>query len=1054
MVVACGSDQNQDTAAIPDQIDFNFHVRPILSDRCYACHGPDENTREADLRLDTREGAFAMRDSANQRYTIVPGDAHQSILVSVISSDDPEVIMPPPESNLKLNDREIMILKKWVEQGAEWKDHWSFIPPKRPDLPKAKSKHTKNEIDLFVSERLRAEGLKPSPEASKEKLIRRLSFDLRGIPPTLAEIDQFIENENEDAYEKVVDQFLAESSYGERMASEWMDIARYADSHGYQDDIERSMWPWRDWVIESFNQDMSYRDFVMQQIAGDLFENATYENKLATGFNRNHKITQEVGVIDEEYRVTYVLDRVKTFSTAFMGLTVECAQCHDHKYDPISQKEYYQLFSFFNNVPEKGRVEYNVEVAEPYLPLPDEKVNSIRSYVEGALSDQNAKLDQYLAALPEDAGQDYFENYPVENATMPRGSSAWYPFDYLDDGGFPELVRAKNGEAINDLVLMNGKYSGAVEFVGNNHGKILQGKNIDFSKPFTWSFWLENIDGGIRGPIVSAVDQKKERVFSLEVNSRKHFVVRVGRKKSIYFSTQETIPQNKWVHVALSYSGSKDNRGLKIYMDGVLLTKYDDLGSISGSAASDVVYVGGSYNPKSENDKKAKELKGLYAARLDELIFYPRALGLSEVEQLQKFDPLAQIIASPSRSNTDRRRLQSHYLLRADPKYQKLINHYRSYKIRQMRTEDIQLKPTMVMAEKDTTRETYMLDRGMYDAPTEQVFPGTPASVLALADELPDNRLGLAHWLFDEKNPLTARVAVNRYWQLIFGRGIVATPDDFGSQGDLPTHPELLDWLAVDFVESGWKIKPLIKKMVMSATYRQKVEVNQKMLELDPENQFLARGPQLRLPAEMVRDHALAISGLLSKRVGGPSVKPYQPEGLWLEVASGNQSLRKYIQDHGDDLYRRSMYTFWKRTSPPPSMMMFDATTREQCEVRRQNTSTPMQALVLLNDPQFTEASRLIAERMLNEGGDTPADRIRFAFRLATSRYPSQAESDLLIDLFENEKSDYEKDDQAARALTNIGESSRDLNFDVSELAAYTSIASTILNLTEATQKS
>lgn len=738
---------------LPEVVDFNFHVKPILSDRCFKCHGMDDQTREAGLRLDTKEGAFMALGNAKDHYAIIPNDAENSTLVERIYTADPTSVMPPPESNLKLTDFEKALLKKWIAQGAQWKKHWSFIPIQKPTVPKVEDEDWgHNEIDHFILRKLENNGIKPSPLASKEMLIRRLTFDLTGLPPSLEEVDNYLNDDSTDAYEKVVDRLLASQAYAERMTTEWLDLARYADTHGYQDDLERTMWPWRDWVIHAYAKNMPFDEFVRWQLAGDMLPDPSKEQIIATAFNRNHKITQEGGVIPEEYRTEYVADRAQTFGTAFLGLTMECARCHDHKYDPISQENYYQLFSFFNNVPEHGLI-------EKYGGIPD-----------------------------------------------------------------PSIILTKEEMAT------------------------------------TLSF-INNLD---------------------------------------------TVPE-------------------------------------------------------------------------------------------------------------------------------------------------VQL---LVMDEMEEPRQTYVLNRGAYDQPTVAVKPKTPESISSFPKELPRNRLGLADWLLSKENPLMARVTVNRFWQLIFGQGIVGTPDDFGNQGSLPTHPELLDWLATYFMDNEWNVKQTIKYIVQSSTYQQSAKIRPELLEIDPDNELLARAPRTRLSAEMIRDHALATSGLLVKKVGGPSVKPYQPEGLWAEkTGGGGGSTAKYIEDDGEKLYRRSLYTFWKRTVPPPSMMTFDAASRDFCTVKRQNTSTPLQALVLMNDPQILEACRVMAYQAI-EKNENLDDRIAYMFRKATSRRPNAEELDILVDYYKEELQQFESQPENAAEYLTVGVYQQKEVLSIPEMAAYTIVANAIFNLDEAITKS
>ena len=1043
--------------AIPDRIDFNFHVRPILSDRCYKCHGPDENARKGNLRLDIEEGAFAMVDSAELRYAIVPGDLDKSHLYQRISSNSADFMMPPPDSKLSLTEREIEILKRWIEQGAEWKSHWAFIPPQRPEVPEVSDPEwTQNPIDNFIMRRLDQADLQPSPEATREKLIRRLSFDLRGIPPDLEEIDDFLANDLPEAYEKLVDRFLSDANYGERLALEWLDVARYADSHGYQDDLERTMWPWRDWVISAFNRNMPYDEFVTWQLAGDLLPDAGYEQILATGFNRNHKITQEGGIIEEEYRVEYVLDRVNTFSTSFLGLTMGCAQCHDHKFDPLSQQEYYSLFSFFNNVPEQGRVDYGMKIAEPSVPIPDSLVEKYTKYIKGLVDNHKQRLISY-----QESGWNQWPGPSAEytsdrsGKTLPGGLVAYYPFDYLEHDLTPEATgQAASARVINGVVPRQGQFSGGLDFSGENYLELEPVAGLNYRGPFSISFWFYSVENGARGTILTPASTRDGHRAAMELSASDdgiHFVINQHthpdkKAEGLNVRTSHVLRGNKWAHFVVTYDGSGHARGVNIFMNGEPL----ELDIIKDQLQSNpAVRAPLMIGRRALAEGFRANPQGLFRARLDELMLFNRTLSAREVKTLWQYHPLLAISGKPDKTNDEKKRLFYHQLHHQDPVYQQMTRWLSEYKYREMKTGHLVLKPTMVMQEMDTLRPAYILERGLYSAPTKRVYPATPSNILPFPKQLPANRLGLAQWLFHQDNPLPARVAVNHYWQMIFGRGIVSTPEDFGSQGDLPSHPALLDWLAVEFSATGWDVKKLLKLMVMSATYRQSVAVPPEMAKLDPYNILLARGPQMRLPAELIRDHALSVSGLLSKQVGGPSVMPYQPKGLWLQIASGNQELKEYIQGHGSELYRKSMYTFWKRSMPPPSMMIFDAATREQCSVERQSTSTPLQALVMLNDPQYVEASRLMAQRMLLEGGTGAEDRIKFAFRLATSRHPTEEEMGLLLGLLSDQQEIFKADEERARILLEIGEYPANFDINMADLAAYTVVASTIMNLSE-----
>ncbi|NDV43784.1 PSD1 and planctomycete cytochrome C domain-containing protein [Flagellimonas sediminis] len=742
---------------LPETVDYNFHIKPILSDNCYTCHGPDANKRKAGLRLDIESMAFAELPENPGKFAFVSENAQHSQAYQSIVSDDPTKIMPPPGSKLTLNSYEKRLIKKWIEQGAKFEKHWAFIPPKKMEMALDQTMEWgHNEIDYFILKKLTEHDLKPSAKASYETLIRRISLDLTGLPPEPTVVKQILQDTEEDGIEKAIDAFLASKAYGERMAQTWLDVARYADSHGYQDDSYRTMWPWRDWVIHAFNNNMPYNDFLTWQLAGDLLPNASKEQILATGFNRNHPITQEGGVIQEEYRTNYVLDRTNTLGKGILGLTLECARCHDHKYDAITQKDYFEVFAFFNQVDEKG--------------------------------------------LQMDA------------------------------------VQAKN--------------------------------NNFFADP----------------PFITITQEETEGILSF--------------------------------------------------------------------------------------------------------------VNMKETPQLN----------------------------------------------------------VMVMNDA-APKTTFILNRGEYDQPTDSVHPSMPESIFKFSENLPKNRLGLSQWLTDSENPLTARVFVNRIWGMLFGKGLVETAEDFGVQGSLPTHPELLDWLAVDFMEHGWDIKYLLKKIIMSDTYQQKSEIDPEIKRLDPENKWLARAPRFRMSGEMIRDYILATSGLLNREIGGPSVRPYQPEGLWEETNAGGDRgvLTKYIPDQGPDLYRRSLYTFWKRTLPPPSMTIFDAPNRDFSEVRRQKTNTPLQALVLQNDVQVLEAARVLAQRMILE---TPNDSsyVDDLFQTILIRTPKEEERATLMDYYHNALALYQDNQEEAQKLVAVGDYEQ-LDTDKAKTAALMLTAQIIYNLDETITK-
>lgn len=762
-------------------IQFNRDIRPILSENCFQCHGPDEHQRKAKLRLDSREGALA-------KHVVVPGKPDASLLMERVLSNNAEERMPPEKSGRKLTAEQIKLLQRWIEQGANYEKHWSLIPPGRVELPTVKQPAwMRNPIDRFILARLEKEHLKPSPEADKRTLLRRVSLDLTGMPPTLDELDAFLADQSPQAYEIVVDRLLSSPRFGERMAMHWLDLARYADTNGYNNDEDRTQWMWRDWVINALNANMPYDQFITEQLAGDLLPNATTQQKIATGFNRNHVLTTEGGIIDEEYRIEYVADRVHTTSTVFLGLSMQCARCHDHKFDPITQMDYYSFFAYFNNIAEKTVAFNQARVAEPYIKL--------------ATKEQQAEQDRMLARRK-------------------------------------ELTK-----------------------------------------------------------------QLKERAMS--------------------------------ILAILDESARKQS--------------------------SEIVAI----------DKRLKELEKAFPA-------------------------------------------------------------------------------TMVMKEMSKPRQTYLLKRGQYDQPGEVVSARVPSSFSLTTTEMPANRLGLAKWLCESTHPLTARVAVNHWWALLFGTGIVETVEDLGSQGAWPSHPELLDWLATELVRSRWDVKAMVKLIVTSATYRQASRVSPELQERDPRNRLLARGPRFRLSAETIRDNALAVSGLLKERVGGPSVMPYQPDGLWQDVSVERRAV--YKQDVGDNLYRRSMYTFWKRTCPPPGMMTFDAPDRETCTIRRARTNTPLQALVLMNDPVFLEASRKLAELVM-QSGDKDEVRLATLYHLVLCRDPRPSEQTTLLGLLGKTRARFTTAPDKAKQLLTVGASSRDKKLDVVELASWATLCSLVLNLDETISK-
>ncbi|QQS49409.1 MAG: DUF1553 domain-containing protein [Acidobacteriota bacterium] len=1027
------------------QVDFNREIRPILSDNCFTCHGPDDKQRMAGLRLDTRAGAFI------KAGVIVPGDSAKSKLVKRITSKDPNVVMPPPESGHKLTEKQIALLTQWIDEGAQWHEHWAFVAPKRPESPSLKAiSGARNPIDNFIFARLEREGLKPSPEADRTTLVRRLSLDLTGLPPTPADLDAFLADRSPDAYDKLVDKLLASPHYGERMALMWLDLARYADSHGYHIDSHRDMWPWRDWVIRAFNSNKPYDQFTVEQIAGDLLPNATQDQKIATGFNRNHMINFEGGAIPEEYLSEYIVDRVETTTTTWLGLTMGCARCHNHKYDPVSQKEFYRFYAFFNNVNEVG-LDGRVGNARPFLSLPTEEQTRKEEELKTAVRSLEAALDdRKIKPLIEEWEKPLRAKRP---ASLTAGLLAHYEMDggLVDTSGKYLHARVLRGEPS----FGEGQVEKAVNLDGQTELDFGSAGRFERDRKFTLTTWLRPGIGKVGNYIFQKIeDEETRRGWELLFEETQLFdiqrwaaplTVRLTSswpENAIVIRTRELFYNGQWKHLAIAYDGSGRAPGLRVWLNGQPAEVEILKDSLTGKTGSDASLLLGS-----------KETGRAFSGGVDDLRLYETVVSESEIRQLAVEYTIHTVVAvdPEKRSKDQTARIREHFLKEVAP-----VEMRRQYAdLVRLRKEQDELKKSvlnvMVMSEMSAPRDTYLLERGDYRNRGEKVAPGVPAVLPPLpAAEKQANRLALAKWLVDPGHPLTARVAVNRFWQLFFGHGIVKTSEDFGSQGEPPVHPELLDWLATEFIRTGWDVKALQKLIVTSATYRQSSKVTPALIEKDPENRLLARGPRFRLPAELVRDNALAVSGLLEPKIGGPSVLPYQTPGLWEELAFGDGfSMQTYVQGHGEDLYRRSMYTFWKRTVPPASLSTFDAPDREKCVARRAVTNTPLQALVLMNDPTYVEAARALAQRAWLEGGRGTRDRIDFAFRRATGRHPTRQEIGVLGTLLNQQLTAFRRDPAAAAKLISVGESAASERIPKHELAAWTMVAGAILNLDE-----
>ncbi|MCS5490558.1 DUF1553 domain-containing protein [Algoriphagus limi] len=1073
-------------ADLPDQIDYNFHVKPILADRCYACHGPDEGSRKAGLRLDIEEEAFLKLASGKKAF--VKGNLNSSEVFHRMISMDPETIMPPPESNLSLSPKEIATIAKWVQQGAEWKDHWSFIPVESPEVPSVDSDWERNNpIDHFIQKELQQQNLTPNPIADKERLLRRVTMDLTGLPPTIQEMDDFLNDETPDAYEKVVDKLLASQAHAERLAMEWLDVARYSDSHGVSFDGYREMWPYRDWVIEAFKSNMSHRDFITKQVAGDLLPNASRDDRLATAFYRLNPMEASAGSVSEEYRVEYVAERTSTTGTAFLGLTMGCARCHDHKFDPISQKNFFQLSAFFNSIDEYGLGPTDLNRPPTLLLFEDSQKNSLDSLDQLILEKENelkriqaSEIKDYVAEIgqikkienevgafsfesfekikrpekrmnpfAEEEAEEYKKKSPKEKAkidSIKKAKKKKVEFEEV-------LILDKNkiSEATLGVELVEGKIGKAVSF-DDDYDYVSLNKSgfYDLYDPFSVSLWInpkkeetkhiQNIIGNT-GNFASFY-----RGWEMFLDSMNHLNLRLIHRLPddyIEVTTKSQVEFDRWSQVGFTYDGTGMASGISIFIDG----GKQELSILSDKLSRSILPIH-EYTSKLDTlpVRLGKSYRlfsfdpGIYRGAMDEVKLYDRELSPIEMATLGGLE-----------ESSFSKFLALEHLISKEKSAIDLRNEIRV--LRKKKTDLLgSVREVMVMEDMPKPRPTYILSRGIYNQYLEEVQPSTPEYILPFPEDYPRNRLGLAKWLVNSENPLTSRVIINRYWQMIFGKGIVKTSEDFGIQGDLPTHPELLDWLAYEFMENDWDLRKMLKLMVMSATYQQSSFANQEKYETDPENKYYARASSYRLPAEFIRDNALASSGILNKEVGGPSVKPYQPEGLWAELGDFSFKLHKYKQDTSANLYRRSLYTFSRRFSPAPFMVTFDAGNREICITRRENTNTPLQALNLLNAPQFVEASRFLSERVIKEK-ESLEERLALSFRLSTGVTPNDQLLNTLKEHYESAFKYFQENPARADSLLAVGERPRDPKLDKIQTAALAVVANSIYNFDETYMK-
>lgn len=1008
----------QGVMAAETPIRFNRDIRPILSNHCFKCHGPDSAQRKGGLRLDDRDKALLPAESGD--VALVPGQPDASELVRRVLSDDPNEVMPPPAANKQLTAVQKDLLKRWVAEGAAYELHWAFTPPQRPELPAVKQEAwVRNAIDRFVLARLEREAIAPAPEAEKTTLFRRLSLDLTGLPPRSADVDAFVREMTaaegqggavaDGVYAGWVNKLLASPHFGERMAVDWLDAARFADSNGYQVDRDREMYPWRDWVIEAFNSNKPFDQFTVEQIAGDLLPGATLSQKIATGFHRNHMLNEEGGIIPEEFLAEYCADRVETTATVWLGQTFNCARCHDHKFDPFTQRDFYGLYAFFHNVNEKGIGNYGANIrrnAPPQVKLPAPELESRIAALQGELTGAQNRAAELVATLA--AGQGAWED-TLRSMPLPWSAA--------------EIVSASLDK--NPLTLGEDKHLLPIPSLEAGTHLVLVELRLPLPKVTALNLAsrpLLTAGAEQPSPDLQLTQWRVGRGEDLEL--QKPLVLRAAEADG-------TLPAAEVVK-------GLDEQGKMAAL-------------IAGKAANAAAVV--EFEPAvSGGESLLLRLK--FALRVTEKTV-PREFQVSAIDADSNLLAPSAVLAVVRKEAKDR-----------TPVEQKLLTDFRASKnaehraltervaalTKQIDETDLLIPTTLVMEELPAPRATHIMIRGAYNKLGEVVTADTPKLFAPLPAELPKNRLGLARWLVDPANPLPARVTVNRYWQSLFGMGLVRTAEDFGTQGEAPSHPELLDWLATEFIRTGWDVKGMLRLIVSSATYRQSSRLTPALRERDPDNRLLARGPRFRLQGEFLRDQALAASGLLVEKIGGPSVKPYHPPGLYEQITAGNGT-NSYVEGKGEDLYRRSMYTYWKRSVPHPMLLAFDASFREACTVRRPRTNTPLQALNLMNDPTYVESARRLAERMLREGGETTESRVAWAFRQVLARPPRATESAILVRAYDRALASYQADAAGAAELIKVGATPPVAGSDPARLAAWTTIATTILNLDETVTK-
>ncbi len=1031
------------------EIEFNRDIRAILSEKCFGCHGADPHDRKGDRRLDTLEGATAEIDGIR---AIVPGDLEKSDSWQRILSKDREEVMPPPKSHKTLSEKEKELIKEWIVQGAKYQKHWAFEAPRRMEPPAVKkSGWARNPVDHFVLAQLEAKGLEPAPEADRWTLGRRLALDLTGLPPAWEDLDAFVKDPAPDAYEKLVAKWIHTPQWGEHRGRYWLDAARYADTHGLHFDNYREMWPYRDWVISAFNRNQPFDQFTVEQIAGDLLPEPSREQLIATGFHRCNATTNEGGTIDDENLAFYANDRVTTTSWVWLGLTANCAACHDHKFDPITTKDFYSMAAFFRNTTQPPK-DGNIRDSKPvlYLPVPQDEKRYTALGTE-IPANQEAQAQRRKSVTKE--FETWLETAKPEDAKVSTGNLL---IDLaLEDGEGVAVKGAMGGEertftATGPLEWREGgKFGKAPAFINGAHLELGDVGRFDGSHALSAACWVQVPAGVKNSALIARMDDTKGMqgwevsVQGLKVSVQMASAQPKGAIKVV--TKNNVLAGGKWNHILATYDGSGKSSGLQIYVGGrpqPLVTQADNL---RGSAQTDVPLRIGQ-----------REKGGHFSGGMVQNVrIYGRELSSGEARSFPVERTLRSALSAPPETRTpqEKNALLSFYLDNLDRTYVELFTRLEAL---QEELTEIQQRATVTHIQEELKQSepmAHILQRGAYDKLGDQVPAGGFSALHALPAGAPKNRLGLAQWLVAPENPLTARVTVNRFWQEIFGTGLVRTTEDLGTQGDQPSHPELLDWLSVEFRESGWDVKKLFTLLVTSATYRQSAASTPQKLEKDPQNRLLSRGPRFRVDAEVIRDYALASSGLLAGKIGGPSVKPYQPEGVWEAVAMTVSNTRDYQRDSGDALYRRSLYTFWKRSAPPATMDIFNAPSRETCTVRRERTNTPIQALATLNDSQFIEAARNLAQGALQKTqGDVPKAITTMAERVLL-RPLREAEYKILQQTAEELETQFAQDAQSAAAFLKVGETKADPNLPVPQLAALTMVANQLFNLDEALNK-